>query len=480
MIQTDRERAVTEIRKRDGRVVPFDKNRIGEAIFQAAKSVGNEDRHMASELAEVVSLFIAKTYGGEMPGIDRIQDAVEKVLTETGHVETAEAFRKYRHERDRKRKALEVRREPEETLFDVPLVDAAANESIGAWERCKIASALEKEAMMHSETAREIARAVELKVFSSGIRRVSTSLIRALVDNELFERGLSMYQQRQRILGMPTYDLEKVLLAEPGNSTRRVADTVMRQFTLHSVLTPDVSKAHMEARIHVSGVEDPSCRGGEDENVLYAGAEDEAVSERAARALDGMPIRFLFAGDEEKVLRLPVVTVNLIAAAIGAPAGRSNLCLSIERAVAAAARAQGQRAAFARKVEGNGASALGPIGFAGLNECASLREEDAAKLVPWIRKCVGAQYERGVRLVLTTESRGADRFRPEGQRSVPSEGLGLPGTPLQRLFAVHEFAELFDEKVLTVRNSEMSGDRDILQLLAEAARLGTIDSVYFR
>ena len=106
-----------------------------------------------------------------------------------------------------------------------------------------------------------------------------------------------------------------------------------------------------------------------------------------------------------------MVTVNLIAAAVDAPSGRSNLCLAIERGVAAAARAQGQRSAFARKVEGNGASGLGPVGFAGLNECASLREEDAAKLVPWIRKCVGAQYERGVRLVLTTESHGAGRFR---------------------------------------------------------------------
>jgi hypothetical protein len=433
---------------------------------------------MANELAEVVSLFIEKSYGGETPGIDKIQDAVEKVLTETGHVETAESFRKYRHERDERRRSLEVRREPEQSVFDVPLVDAAARESIGEWERCKIASALEKEAMMHAETARDIARAVEQKVFSSGIQRISTSLIRALVDNELFERGLSIYQQRQRILGMPTYDLEKVLLSEPGSGARTVADTVMRQFTLHSVLSADVSKAHMEARIHVYGVEDPACRSGGDEDVAYAVPADGSLDRRLGPAMEGVPTRFSFGDPEEKVLRLPVVTVNLIAAAVDAPAGRSNLCLAIERGVAAAARAQGQRGAFARKVEGNGASVLGPIGFAGLNECASLRDEDAAKLVPWMRRCVGAQYERGVKLVLTTESHGAERFRRSGERSLPSEGLGLPGTPLQRLFAVHEFSEMFDERVLVVHGSEIADEAMLHQLLEETARLGTVNSVY--
>jgi anaerobic ribonucleoside-triphosphate reductase len=267
MIHHEEEPAVSHVRKRDGRVVPFDANRIGESIFRAARAAGTEDRHMANELAEVVNLFLSKTYGGEIPGSDKIQDAVEKVLTETGHVDTAAAYRTFRHERDEKRMSLQVRKERERSVLDVPLVDAAAKESIGAWDRSKIAIALEKEAMMHPETAREIARAVEQKVFSSGVRRVSTSLIRALVDNELFERGLAVYQRRQRILGMPTYDLEKMLLADPGESAAQVADAVMRQFTLQTILTPDVSRAHMEGRIHVYGVEDPACRSGVDREV---------------------------------------------------------------------------------------------------------------------------------------------------------------------------------------------------------------------
>ncbi|MCU0822774.1 MAG: ATP cone domain-containing protein, partial [Spirochaetes bacterium] len=41
------ESQVKYIRKRDGRIVPFDPEKITEAIFQAAKAVGGSDRDTA-------------------------------------------------------------------------------------------------------------------------------------------------------------------------------------------------------------------------------------------------------------------------------------------------------------------------------------------------------------------------------------------------------------------------------------------------
>ena len=35
---------LTKIRKRDGRIVPFDQEKITTAIFKAAKAVGGDDR----------------------------------------------------------------------------------------------------------------------------------------------------------------------------------------------------------------------------------------------------------------------------------------------------------------------------------------------------------------------------------------------------------------------------------------------------
>ena len=40
----------TEIRKRDGRIVPFNEEKITDAIFKAAQAVGGENRKIAESL----------------------------------------------------------------------------------------------------------------------------------------------------------------------------------------------------------------------------------------------------------------------------------------------------------------------------------------------------------------------------------------------------------------------------------------------
>ena len=45
---------IERIIKRDGRVVPFEIDKITEAIFKAAKALGGNDRDMAEGLAREV------------------------------------------------------------------------------------------------------------------------------------------------------------------------------------------------------------------------------------------------------------------------------------------------------------------------------------------------------------------------------------------------------------------------------------------
>ena len=45
---------ITKITKRDGRVVPFNVEKIAQAIFKAAKSVGGNDFDDALEIANLV------------------------------------------------------------------------------------------------------------------------------------------------------------------------------------------------------------------------------------------------------------------------------------------------------------------------------------------------------------------------------------------------------------------------------------------
>lgn len=88
-----------KIRKRDGRLVPYDRSKIATAIFKAAQAVGGGDRERAEKLAEEVEELLLARFGErEIPGVEDIQDLVEKVLIERGHARTAKAYILYRQQ----------------------------------------------------------------------------------------------------------------------------------------------------------------------------------------------------------------------------------------------------------------------------------------------------------------------------------------------------------------------------------------------
>ncbi|MFI5402563.1 MAG: ATP cone domain-containing protein, partial [Planctomycetota bacterium] len=99
---------ITRVRKRDGRLVDFDETKIADAIHKASCAVGRDDRFLAEELAGVVTLFLEKRFTGTVPGIEEIQDMVEKVLIETGHAKMAKAYILYRERRARAREQVSV------------------------------------------------------------------------------------------------------------------------------------------------------------------------------------------------------------------------------------------------------------------------------------------------------------------------------------------------------------------------------------
>jgi ribonucleoside-triphosphate reductase len=85
--------------KRDGTVVKFDKGRIVEAIWKAAESVGGTDKVIAEGLADkVVEALEGKFTDKSPPGVEQIQDIVEKMLIENGHAKTAKAYILYREQ----------------------------------------------------------------------------------------------------------------------------------------------------------------------------------------------------------------------------------------------------------------------------------------------------------------------------------------------------------------------------------------------
>ena len=96
-----------QVIKRDGRLVDFDPKKIHNAILAAFKSVDGEITDYAIDKAENIASYIEGYYldVDETPGIEEIQDLVEKGLMSTKRKDVAKEYILYREERNKKRKA---------------------------------------------------------------------------------------------------------------------------------------------------------------------------------------------------------------------------------------------------------------------------------------------------------------------------------------------------------------------------------------
>ena len=96
---------IKSVVKRSGATVPFNPDRITNAIYRAAVAVGGRDRSVAEGLTQqVVQLLEAQTPADHIPTVEEIQDVVEKVLIENGHAKVAKHYILYRDERARLRR----------------------------------------------------------------------------------------------------------------------------------------------------------------------------------------------------------------------------------------------------------------------------------------------------------------------------------------------------------------------------------------
>ena len=94
------------VKKRDGRIIPFNEDRITRAVFLAAEKVAKKeeevpDYNLSEQLTQEVIRVLNSKYTDSIPGVEDIQDVVIKVLIETGHAKTSEEYIIYRTERSR-------------------------------------------------------------------------------------------------------------------------------------------------------------------------------------------------------------------------------------------------------------------------------------------------------------------------------------------------------------------------------------------
>jgi len=102
---------ITQVRKRDGRLVTFDQNKITSALSRAITQTTGKDTALAQRLSDQVVKILEERYDGRtVPSVEEVQDAVEKVLLDNGQAKTAKSYILYRQKR------AEVRKEKQRIL----------------------------------------------------------------------------------------------------------------------------------------------------------------------------------------------------------------------------------------------------------------------------------------------------------------------------------------------------------------------------
>jgi transcriptional regulator NrdR family protein len=298
------------VAKRDGRRAAFEAAKIKSAVWRAMLAVGDGDEAFADDVAAVVALALRREaqLKGDLewtPTIEEIQDRVERALVEMGRAAVAKAYILYRDRRARARAAaeLEERRTREEAArnerdardarthdeaaadadaFDeAPRVQVRRADRTSPWSRGRIAAALVAEADLERELAQEVAHAVEQRVLASGLREVSTALVRALVDHELVARGSIEALRRTEPIALPRHDLARLSsgaaaevwepwrrsdvvvggaapfdgLARAGSGANDLLATVggevLRRYALSDVLDARSAQLHAAGELHV-------------------------------------------------------------------------------------------------------------------------------------------------------------------------------------------------------------------------------------
>ena len=141
------------------------------------------------------------------------------------------------------------------------MVDSADKLERQEYDENKIVEALVKEANCEEKLAKEVAKSVTEKIQKTEIQTVDTSLIRSLVNNELFERGLNKVLKSNSEVNIPFYNITEIIEhanKENGNTAHNpesinltLAERILKEYALREILPPDIAEAHLSGEIHI-------------------------------------------------------------------------------------------------------------------------------------------------------------------------------------------------------------------------------------
>ncbi|MEA1928707.1 MAG: anaerobic ribonucleoside-triphosphate reductase [Candidatus Auribacterota bacterium] len=257
---------IPSVKKRDGRISPFNKKSIVNSILEASRPLGGKNKKLARNLAQEVEDYLREVYlEGETLLTDNIARAVQMVAERSGNRAVEQLYSAHRKSKLEAPRIIKVvtRKKRNLDTTDLSLMVVAESQSeLIQWDREQIIIALTREAEISPDIAARIAHKVERRLLKSNLQQVPTGFIRELVDIELLDLGYGTRIRQQSNLGVPIYDLEKMIFNKnqensnlaannPEAVNLAIAEITMKQYALRHVFSRPVSQAHLSGRIHL-------------------------------------------------------------------------------------------------------------------------------------------------------------------------------------------------------------------------------------
>jgi ribonucleoside-triphosphate reductase len=184
-----------------------------------------------------------------------------KILIEAGLVRENEEKRKYELTDFGEEVVLLLQKIKEDIIKrEGKYLVRTSNLTMEPFERRKIVEALMREAKAPRSIAEEIAKEAEERILKSNIKYLTAPLIREIVNSILLERNYEDYRHAMTRLGLPVYDVEKIInektptITSPLTTYLRAGNSVMSEYALIKELPRDISDAHISGAINLNNL----------------------------------------------------------------------------------------------------------------------------------------------------------------------------------------------------------------------------------
>jgi len=141
------------------------------------------------------------------------------------------------------------------------MVESTSQEELLEYNENKIVESLEREINCPENIAKRIAKSVTTKISKLELEIITTSLIRAFVNVELYAKGFDKELKSDTNVIIPYYDITQMIentTKENGNTTHHpesinlnIAERVLKEYALNEIFPKDISQAHLEGKIHI-------------------------------------------------------------------------------------------------------------------------------------------------------------------------------------------------------------------------------------